>query len=333
MAPAVVSEFWLDLVAGWVGGAASVLAVQPVDTTLTRMQAVRLGPGVDAGARAVFSKVIREGGTRALWRGTAPMTMVIPFQNALLFAGYGLGERWAKQTEDNSALGGEADDCGTSAANVNVNANANALVSLYAPIFAGGCVGGVAQSFAVSPFELVKIRQQNAGSRAPARKLTALLGGGILFRGLGATILRDGVPHGVWFVAYESSKRALERVSETKVEATRADASPEKNARASGSPSQTATAIPLAAGAFAAAAAWGVGYPFDTIKTRVQASTAAAGGSAAPGLIATAREMMAEHRGSATRGLYRGFGVKMLRAVPASAIAFFSYEETRRWLG
>ncbi len=315
MAPPVVSEFWLDLVAGWVSGAASVLAVQPVDTTLTRMQAVRLGPGVDAGARAVFSKVIREGGTRALWRGTAPMTMVIPFQNALLFAGYGLGERWAKQTEN-----AEREN--------KTYFSMNPLVSLYAPVFAGGCLGGVAQSFAVTPFELVKIRQQNGsfggvGSLAAARELTARLGGGVLFRGLGATLLRDGVPHGVWFVAYEWSKRALE------------NASGSRDARAS----QKTTAVPLAAGAFAAAAAWGIGYPFDLIKTRVQASALvsfSANGlekKTVPGVVQTARAMIAECDGSVIRGLYRGFSLKLLRAVPASAVAFFAYEESRRWLG
>ena len=320
MAPPVVSEFWLDLVAGWVSGAASVLAVQPVDTTLTRMQAVRLGPGVDAGARAVFSKVIREGGTRALWRGTAPMTMVIPFQNALLFAGYGLGERWAKQTENAERMN-------------KTSHSTNPLVSLYAPVFAGGCLGGVAQSFAVTPFELVKIRQQNlktkigVGSLAAARELTARLGGGVLFRGLGATLLRDGVPHGVWFVAYEWSKRALENATDSR------DAS---DTRAS----QKTTAIPLAAGAFAAAAAWGVGYTFDVIKTRVQASALVSVSpnglmekTTVPGVVQTARLMIAECDGSVVRGLYRGFGLKLLRAVPASAVAFFAYEESRRWLG
>ena len=43
--------------------------------------------------------------------------------------------------------------------------------------------------------------------------------------------------------------------------------------------------------------------------------------------------MIAECDGSVVRGLYRGFGLKLLRAVPASAVAFFAYEESRRWLG
>ena len=93
----MTKEFWVDLWAGWIAGAASVLAVQPVDTTLTRMQATRLAPGVDGSASAALRVVLAEGGARALWRGAAPMTAVIPAQNALLFAGYGVGERWASR--------------------------------------------------------------------------------------------------------------------------------------------------------------------------------------------------------------------------------------------
>ena len=50
-------EFWVDLWAGWAGGVASLAMTQPVDTVLTRMQALRLAPGVDGSARAVCHTV------------------------------------------------------------------------------------------------------------------------------------------------------------------------------------------------------------------------------------------------------------------------------------
>ena len=321
MAP---SEFWLDFVAGWVSGAVSVLVVQPVDTTLTRMQAIGIKPGIDTSARSVFTTVLKQGGTKALWRGTGPMTAVIPFQNALLFAGYGGGERWAKQLASNKPETDRTPD----------------LFSLYAPIFAGGCLGGVAQSFAVSPFELLKIKQQSATINsgnvfAVAKQVTKQLGTGVFSKGLGSTLLRDGVPHGVWFVAYEWSKRKLENrvvvgdVNDVKTIETKTNAPP-----------QQTTVIPLAAGAFAAAVAWGVGYPFDTIKTRIQASALAEKGvngvmgkQSEQGVISMSRTMIRENNGNVIKGLYRGFGLKLLRAVPASAVAFFAYEESRRWLG
>jgi solute carrier family 25 carnitine/acylcarnitine transporter 20/29 len=241
------------------------------------------------------------------------MTAVIPAQNALLFAGYGVGERWASRRDKDS--GG--------------NPDGSSRESLL-PVFCGGVVGGVLQSFVVSPFELVKIRQQAAGG-AVTLAVSTLAGNlgrvGLCTRGLGATLLRDGVPHGVWFAAYEWSKRRM-------VQASRDDDDDEATTSR-----RTDAAVPLCAGAFAAAVAWGVGYPADLVKTRVQAqaaAAAAAGGAtmmrSAPGLAETCAAMLRESGGDVLRAFYRGFDLKLLRAVPASAVSFFAYEEARRWL-
>jgi len=48
-----------------------------------------MAPGVDGRAYSMAQRVVAEGGARALWRGTAAMTIVVPMQNALLFAGTG----------------------------------------------------------------------------------------------------------------------------------------------------------------------------------------------------------------------------------------------------
>ena len=221
----MTNEFWVDLWAGWIAGAASVLAVQPVDTTLTRMQATRLAPGVDGSARAALRVVLAEGGARALWRGAAPMTAVIPAQNALLFAGYGAGERWASRRTPKDG----------SAADASHSDQSSSLL----PVFCGGVVGGVLQSFVVSPFELVKIRQQASGGAVTlaVSTLTGNLGRvGLCTRGLGATLLRDGVPHGVWFAAYEWSKRRM-------VQASRDDDDDEATTSR-----RTDAAVPLCAG-------------------------------------------------------------------------------------
>ena len=74
----------------------------------------------------------------------------------------------------------------------------------------------------------------------------------------------------------------------------------------------------------------GVGYPADTIKTRIQAASLS--GGRAPGVMETAVGMVRETGGDVGKAFYRGFGLKLLRAVPASAVAFFAYEESRRWL-
>ena len=130
------------------------------------------------------------------------------------------------------------------------------------------------------------------------------------WKGLGATLLRDGLPHGVWFASYEYAKTELTGYrSETDNTPTTADD----------------IATPMLGGAFAATIAWVVGYPFDLIKTRIQA-----GGSS--GIYATAKLLIDESGGRVIYGLYKGLTLKLLRAIPASAIGFLTYETVAKAL-
>ena len=65
-----------------------------------------------------------------------------------------------------------------------------------------------------------------------------------------------------------------------------------------------------------------VGYPFDIIKTRIQCTP----NNANQGIYKTAIELVKEANGDVVRGLYRGFGLKLVRAVPASMVGFTTYE-------
>ena len=278
----LLSDAWVDFVAGWCSGASAVLACQPVDTILTRWQAglVVVQPTAAAASSSTTSSASvaanqtralyqMTGTWRALWRGASPMIGAVPVQNALLMGGYGVGQQYSAR---------------------------------YAPeyrrtaVFVGGCTGGVLQSFLMSPVELVKVLQQCAG-----QSLSQAVRAATWQRGLGATLLRDGIPHGVWFVAYEECKDVLTKMYGK----------------------EDAVVVPLTAGAGAATIAWAVGYPADVIKTRIQAS-------ANPmGIIDTGRLLIQEANGS-WRGLYRGFGLKLVRSVPASMIGFGVYEFVKR---
>jgi solute carrier family 25 (mitochondrial carnitine/acylcarnitine transporter), member 20/29 len=283
--PPSVSEAWVDFVAGWCSGAVSVVVLQPLDTVLTRWQAqaVPAAAGCSGSTRQSGSKLTLDAsvriakslasgaGFRSLWRGASPMIGAVPFQNALLMGGYGVGQAWLDDPHHPGRL---------------------------AAIFAGGCAGGVLQSFLMSPVEFVKVSaqiQQAGAAPLSAREMAIRLSANV-HTGLGATILRDGIPHGVWFVAYEAAKRRLQR--------------PEAFGAASAAP-------PLLAGAFAATVAWVVGYPADLIKTRLQS------GAATGGIRSTTRRIVAEH---GWLGLYRGLGLKLVRAIPASMIGFGAYE-------
>jgi solute carrier family 25 carnitine/acylcarnitine transporter 20/29 len=218
------------------------------------------------------------------------MIGAVPFQNALLMGGYGIGQSWVADPRHPDRL---------------------------LAVFVGGCAGGILQSFLMSPVELAKVAAQvrHAGAAPLTVRDMARRVAGNLNVGLGATLLRDGVPHGVWFASYEAAKHRLIRLQQER-----------DNGRgvAPWLPVDSPMAPPLLAGAFAATVAWIVGYPADLIKTRLQsgASSSSAGGG---GIARTARDIVRDGGGSYL-ALYRGLGLKLVRAVPASMIGFGTYE-------
>lgn len=339
-----LSDAWVDFLAGWCSGAAAVLACQPVDTVLTRWQAASVGPSSLVGVASTttttsstaastattttsLNVIIRKmtqslmtqtpasEGYRALWRGSSPMIGAVPIQNALLMGGYGIGLQYADARVD-----ADADDA----------SNNNGQHHRYMAIFVGGCTGGVLQSFLMSPVELIKVSQQvcageslTSAGKDLAFNLTHASKMKVAWTGLGATLLRDGIPHGVWFVSYEACKNRMQYGTGELGEEEDSDS----------------VVVPLVSGAVAATTAWAVGYPADLIKTRLQANAAAimAGSSSSPpssasslGIVGTARQLIQEANGQVIRGLYRGFGLKLLRSVPASMIGFTTYEFVKK---
>ncbi|CAM9509363.1 unnamed protein product [Ectocarpus sp. 12 AP-2014] len=294
-----MAEGLVDFGAGWVSGAVSIALTQPLDSVLVRVQA-GTAAGSSSLAAAIRDLLSSGGGARSLWKGATPMMWSVPAQNALLFAGYGAGLGWCSQ--------GERQQDGDPS-------------SLW-HVFAGGCAGGFAQSFVMSPVELVKVRLQlqdravlsaaaagtgsgGGGAFALATGVVRTFGlSGLLSTGLGATMGRDVLPHGVWFASYEWCKQEF---------------SAREGVKACDNGALSVGAQ-LASGGIAATTAWLVGYPFDVIKTRIQA----AGMRKVPdGVVATARHM------ASVDGMgvfYRGFGLKLARAVPMSMIGFFAYE-------
>jgi solute carrier family 25 carnitine/acylcarnitine transporter 20/29 len=131
-------------------------------------------------------------------------------------------------------------------------------------------------------------------------------------RGLTATLMRDGIPHGVWFCSYQYAKDYMTTFSH---------ANNSDNVNDSSYDSYTTWTVPLASGAVAAVVAWGVGYPADLIKTKIQYAPQPAS------FVETGRQIVRE-RG--WPGLYHGFGLKLVRAVPASMIGFCVYEAVKK---
>jgi solute carrier family 25 carnitine/acylcarnitine transporter 20/29 len=279
------NEWWIDFVAGWVSGAVSVVACQPLDTILTRLQAggnvlvvvqpvqaagvqaaagvtasaTVAGAGAGAGTTASLSistatitgrTLISNFGIRSLWKGSSPMIGAVPFQNALLMGGYGFGKRYADNSNNSN--------------NGNSN-NSNTLL----PVFIGGCIGGILQSFLMSPIEWIKVNQQtsitaistSSNNTAGTTVMKQFLNNksNLWNRGLTATLLRDGIPHGCWFASYEYCKTIMSSSSSSEIYDY--EASSNKNDSDSSSSSSSSSfyktvTVPVVSGAIAATAAW-----------------------------------------------------------------------------
>ena len=296
-------EWWIDFVAGWISGAVSVVVCQPVDTVLTRLQAGPLlqvqaattatatattalkggigggiggaGAGSRVGARrselAILAtnliSLTRQFGIFSLWKGASPMIGAVPFQNALLMGGYGFGKRYSES-------GSVSMMPSSSSSSNNNNNNNHHDSSILLPIFMGGCMGGIVQSFLMSPVEWVKVNQQISLMKASTSSttVTSSMMLNTLYRhkqslwnlGLSATLLRDGIPHGVWFVSYEYCKIQMMMidVGETSDDRGHNDNNSESSSSSSSSSSsfyKTVT-VPIISGAFAATTAWVSGF-------------------------------------------------------------------------
>lgn len=151
----MISDWTVDLIAGWTSGAAAVVACQPVDTILTRWQAATTtasypvvatatstststavgsvgipmghGNGSVPGWRSLTVNLYRTAGWTALWRGASPMITAVPLQNALLMSGYGMGQRFY--------AGSDGVDASTAQQPLSRSKQLGA-------IFVGGCTGG-----------------------------------------------------------------------------------------------------------------------------------------------------------------------------------------------
>ena len=129
----------------------------------------------------------------------------------------------------------------------------------------------------MSPIEWIKVNQQISITNTNNSNTTTAGGTGtnvmkqflqnkskLWNRGLTATLLRDGIPHGVWFVSYEYCKTILmsssslsEKPDDDDEDETSNNSSMSSSSSSSSSSSfyKTVT-VPIVSGAFAATAAW-----------------------------------------------------------------------------
>jgi solute carrier family 25 (mitochondrial carnitine/acylcarnitine transporter), member 20/29 len=199
------------------------------------------------------------------------MITAVPIQNALLMGGYGIGKKWAEQHNQQQQQQQLAND--TTTAQTTATTTTTTLLS----VFVGGCTGGIIQSFLMSPVELIKVNQQVIGqsTRVAGREVVQGLWMFLRkngtnkqtsssssssslssWRGLNATLLRDGIPHGVWFASYEWCKTALAEYLECGADNNNNNNTNTGNTNNNNNKYHAQMTVPLVSGAFAATVAW-----------------------------------------------------------------------------
>lgn len=177
-----------------------------------------------------------------------------------------------------------------------------------------GAAAGAMVSAVLTPVELIKCKIQMHASlyRGTADcilktiRSTGLLG---LYRGHAATFARESCGGAAWFGTYEATCRFLSK---------------------DGTKDSLGAGSLMFAGALSGIAYNTVVFPADVVKSQIQAEPSTGSGSAGKG--GYLRRLRALYHSEGIRGLYRGYGITLVRAVPANAIILASFELANRTL-
>lgn len=181
----------------------------------------------------------------------------------------------------------------------------NTKVSELQNILISGAVAGSCASFVLTPVELIKCKLQVANLQKNVVKehtkiiptlLTILKEKGIfgLWQGQSGTFIRESFGGVAWFATYEIMKQKLkQRHNEA----------------------ENKTWELLVSGASAGLAFNASIFPADTIKSVMQTEHIT--------LVNAVKKVFTKHGIS---GFYRGLGITLIRAVPANAAVFYTYE-------
>lgn len=295
-----------DLLSGMIAGFCVKVVEYPFDTIKVLQQT--MGSRY-TGALDCLSTTYRGGGIAALYKGLASPLMGSMVECSTLFVSYG----WMKKI-------------------LNVD-EASATLARPVPMwkyYVSGAWSGVCVAFVLTPVELIKCRLQVQAGEASAAAVSfsatkaasgARYAGPIdcatqiikqegvrgLWRGNGACLVREIPGNIAWFGGYELVVKAVQW----------------------GHGYERKSEVPLAwsalAGSVAGVCYWGVPFPADTVKSKLQTDPRFLGKS----FVDVFRTVLKEE---GVAGLYRGAAITCIRVGPAHALLFVVYEAADRWL-
>ncbi|KAL4070810.1 hypothetical protein J3A83DRAFT_4358899 [Scleroderma citrinum] len=280
-----------SFIAGGFGGVSVVLVGHPFDLTKTRLQTAV--PGQYTGAIDVVRKTIARDGVTGMYRGIVPPLLGVTPIFAVSFWAYDASKKLILALTPNRL----SDKLST------------------AELATAGFLSAVPTTLVAGPVERAKVVLQVQGQGTPGTQYKGVfdaLGhlyreGGLrsIFRGTGATLIRDGPGSAAYFAAYEVTKKFL---------SSRDPTSTDLNLGAI-----------ILAGGTAGVAMWSLAIPPDVIKSRLQSAPT----GTYSGFFDCFRKTVAQEGVAA---LWKGFGPAMARAFPANAATFLGVEASRKVL-
>ncbi|KAL1370192.1 hypothetical protein HN51_000488 [Arachis hypogaea] len=279
-------RFWQLMISGSVAGSVEHMAMFPVDTVKTHMQALGTCPlkrNVTV-SQALRTIITSNGGPIALYRGIGAMGLGAGPAHAVYFSFYETCKTFFSRGNPNNSL-------------------AHAV---------SGVCATIVSDAVFTPMDMVKQRLQLSGANGYrgvwdcVKRVMSEEGFGAFYASYRTTVLMNAPFTAVHFVTYEAAKRGLIEV-----------ATPE-------SAEDERLVVHATAGAAAGALAAAVTTPLDVVKTQLQCQGVCGCDRFENGSIADVLKTIVKKDGY--RGLMRGWIPRMLFHAPAAAICWSTYE-------
>jgi hypothetical protein len=292
-----------DVIAGGIAGSAGIFAGHPLDTLKVRLQlpTSRRNQDVPKGYRGLFRGLGAPLSTAALVNATSFTTVRLTCN------------LWDEHFRDSNNHSSSDFD--------------NDVFTIHRTLRNcwSGFLAGLLSSVWLAPSEHIKVRLQASSSSSAAAASSVVAANMIqqvpvvytgtidafrqiyqshgvvtgLYRGMAATMARQGPGFAVYFAVYEPVKEYLLQYWD-----------------------QTVWTSSILAGGTAGFVSWGVIYPIDVLKSRIQTAPLDAPKSERS-MVAVAQRIFQVNGG---KSLYRGVVLTVLRAFPVNAIIFTVYE-------
>ncbi|KAL2479401.1 Mitochondrial substrate carrier family protein [Abeliophyllum distichum] len=295
-APAVSSpthdglEFWQFMIAGSIAGSVEHMAMFPVDTLKTRMQAITSSYKTPAiTLRQSLGSILKLEGLGGLYRGIAAMGLGAGPAHAVYFSVYETCKKFLSAGNPNNSMAHAA----------------------------SGVFATVASDAVLTPMDVVKQRLQLKGS--PYKGVADCVKRVVVEEGIGAfyasyrtTVVMNAPFTAVHFATYEAAKKGLMEVS------------PESGGN--GDDNETLL-VHATAGAAAGALAAAITTPLDVVKTQLQCQGVCGCDRFSSSSIGDVIQTILKKDGYG--GLIRGWIPRMLFHAPAAAICWSTYESAK----